>query len=142
MSKQNKNLKTIDCIFCKIVKKEIPANKVYENKKFLVFLDIKPVSDGHVLIIPKEHIIWMQEADDKTIANIFKLSKKIMLALKKALKCDYIQLGIVGNEVPHFHIHLIPRYFNNVFPNLPTKEYKDGESNKVAKKIISKLALS
>ncbi|MFA6324969.1 MAG: HIT domain-containing protein [Candidatus Paceibacterota bacterium] len=128
-----------NCIFCKIIKKEIPCERIYENKNFLVFLDIKPVSDGHILIIPKKHIVWMQEADDKTISDIFKLSKKIILALKKGLKCDYVQLGIVGNEVPHFHIHLIPRYFNNVFPNLPTKEYLDGESFNVAKKIISKL---
>jgi len=135
-------MKQNNCIFCKIGKKEIPCEKIYENKNFLAFLDIKPIADGHILIIPKKHIVWMQEADDKTITEIFKIAKKIMLALKKGLKCDYVQLGIVGNEVPHFHIHLIPRYYDKVFPNLPTKEYKDGESSRVAKKIISKLALS
>ena len=124
------------CIFCKIVKKEIPCYKIFENKNFLVFLDIKPVTDGHILIIPKKHIVWMQGADDKTIADIFKLTKKIMLALKKSLKCDYVQVGIVGNEVPHFHIHLMPRYNYIKFPNLPTKEYKDGEPNKIIQKIV------
>jgi histidine triad (HIT) family protein len=125
-----------DCIFCKIVKGEIPCDKIYEDKKFLVFLDIKPVSYGHLLIIPKKHTVWMQEVDDKTIANIFKLTKKMMLALKKGLKCDYIQESVVGNEVPHFHIHIFPRYFTEHFPNLPTKKYEPKEINKIKNKII------
>lgn len=128
-----------NCIFCKISKREIPCNKVYEDKKFLVFLDIKPVADGHLLIIPKKHVVWMQEADDETISEIFKLAKKIMLALKKGLSCDYIQESVVGNEVPHFHIHLVPRYLDKVFPNLPTKEYKDGEPAELIAKITQAL---
>jgi len=125
-----------NCIFCKIIKGDIPCNKVYEDKNFLVFLDIKPVSFGHLLIIPKNHVIWMQEVDDKIIADIYKLAKKMMLALKKGLKCDYVQLSVVGNEVPHFHIHLIPRYYGDNFRNFPTKEYKDLESKKILNKII------
>lgn len=125
-----------DCIFCKIVKGDMPCYKVYEDKKFLVFLDIKPVAFGHLLIIPKVHIVWMQEADDKIISDIYKLAKKMVLVLKKSLKCDYVQLSVVGNEVPHFHIHLIPRYKKDNFPNLPTIKYKDKESKKVLDKII------
>lgn len=125
-----------NCIFCKISKGEIPCNKVYENKNFLVFLDIKPVSFGHLLIIPKNHVIWMQEADDKTISDIFKLTKKMMFALKKGLKCDYIQISVVGNEVPHFHVHLIPRYHGTVLKNFPTKKYKPNEAETIKKKII------
>jgi len=128
-----------NCIFCKIIKGEIPCNKVYEDKNFLVFLDIKPVSFGHLLIIPKNHVVWMQEADDKIIADIYKLAKKMMLALKKGLKCDYVQLSVVGNEVPHFHIHLIPRYKDDNFKNLPTKEYKELESKKILTKITKAL---
>jgi len=124
------------CIFCKIIKKEIPCHKIFENKNFLVFLDIKPVNHGHILIIPKEHIVWMQEAEDKMIAEIFKLTKKMMLIMKKALKCDYIQESVVGNEVPHFHIHLIPRYFKNGFNPLPRKEFNLEEAEKALKKII------
>lgn len=124
------------CIFCKIIKKEIPCNKIFENKNFLVFLDIKPVDHGHLLIIPKKHVVWMQEADDKTIGDIFKLTKKMMLALKKGLKCDYVHVGVIGNEVPHFHIHLIPRYFKDGFNPLPRKEFADLEAQKVLKKII------
>jgi len=127
------------CIFCKIVKGEIPCCKVYEDMDFLVFLDIKPVSDGHLLIIPKKHIVWMQEADDETISLIFKLTKKMMLALKKGLPCDYVQESVVGNEVPHFHIHLIPRHKKDNFRNFPTREYKEGEKEKLIKKITKVL---
>ena len=128
-----------NCIFCKIAKEEIPCHKIYENRNFLVFLDIKPVSHGHLLIIPKKHIVWMQEADDKTIADIFKLTKKMMLALKKGIKCDYVQVSVVGNEVPHFHIHLIPRYYGDNFRNFPTKEYEDEKEKEIIKKITSTL---
>lgn len=130
------NKKENNCIFCKIVKGEINSSKVFEDKKFLVFLDIKPVNYGHLLIIPKEHIVWMQEADDKIISDIYKLSKKMMLALKKSLKCDYVQLSVVGNEVPHFHIHLIPRYYGDNFKNFPTKEYEIIEIDKIKKRIV------
>ncbi len=128
-----------DCIFCKISKGEIPCNKIYENEDFLVFLDIKPVSDGHLLIIPKKHIIWMQDTDDETISKIFKLTKKMMLALKNGLNCDYVQESVVGNEIPHFHIHLIPRYNGDNFRNFPTKEYKEGEVQKIIEKITQAL---
>lgn len=125
-----------DCIFCKIIKGEIPSNKVYEDRNFLVFLDIKPVNHGHLLVTPKKHIVWMQEAEDKIIAEIFKLSKRMMLALKKGLKCDYVQVSIIGNEVPHFHVHLIPRYKSDNFKSYPTKDYKDIETKKILDKII------
>ena len=139
MENKNKNSNGASCIFCKIAKGEIPCDKIYENKKFLVLLDIKPVSDGHLLIIPKKHFTWMQEADDKIIGDIFKLTKKIMLALKKALLCDYVQESVVGNEIPHFHIHLIPRYKGDNFRNFPTKEYKKLEAKKIINKITQAL---
>lgn len=125
-----------NCVFCKIIKNEIPSNKVFENKKFLVFFDIKPVNHGHLLIIPKKHIVWMQEVDPKTISEIFILSHKMMKPLKNSLKCDYVQLSVVGTEVPHFHIHLIPRYYKDPFENFPAKEYIEKEANKIKNKII------
>ena len=128
-----------NCIFCKIIKKEIPCARVYEDENFLAFLDINPVSDGHMMIIPKKHIIWMQDADDETISEIFKLAKKLMLAVKNGVKCDYVQVSIVGKDVPHFHIHLIPRHLNDGFPQFATKKYQDGESSKVAKKITASI---
>ena len=124
-----------NCIFCKIIKGEIPCNKIYEDDKFLVFLDIKPVSDGHILIIPKEHIIWMQDASDEIISEIFVLTKKMMLVLKKSLNCDFVQESVVGTEMPHFHIHLIPRYEGDNFRNLPTYQYKNGKEKELIEKI-------
>jgi histidine triad (HIT) family protein len=128
-----------NCIFCKIIKGEIPCDKIYEDEKFLVFLDIKPVSEGHLLIIPKSHVVWMQEASDETIAEIFKLTKKMMLALKKGMPCDYVQESVVGNEVAHFHIHIFPRYFTENFPNLPTKKYKEGQEKELIERITRAL---
>ncbi len=128
-----------NCIFCKIVKGEIPCDKIYEDKDFLVFLDIKPVADGHLLIIPKKHIVWMQEADDETISEIFKLTKKMMLTLKNGLPCDYVQESVVGNEVPHFHVHLIPRHKGDNFRNFPTKTYKEDQAKMLIEKITQAL---
>lgn len=81
----------------------------------------------------------MQEANDKTISEIFILTKKMMIALKKALSADYIQVSVVGNEVPHFHVHLIPRFYGDHYKNFPTKEYKTGEEKALLQKIIRAL---
>lgn len=127
------------CIFCKIIKKEIPANILHKDEKVLAFLDINPVSPGHLLIIPKEHVVWMQDASDETISEIFKLAKKLMNAIKKGLGSDYVQVSVAGIDVPHFHVHLIPRFLNDGFSKFPTKKYKEGEEKEVIKKIISAL---
>lgn len=128
-----------DCIFCKIINNKIPCEKTYEDKNFLSFMDIEPVSHGHILVIPKEHIVWMQDADDETIGNIFKLTKKLMSAIKKGTSCDYVQVAVSGKDIPHFHIHLIPRYLNDGLSNWPTKKYSKGKMADIAKKIISAL---
>jgi histidine triad (HIT) family protein len=131
-----------NCIFCKISKGEIPADKIYEDKEFLVFLDIKPVAHGHILIIPKEHIIWMQDANDEMISKIFILTKKIMAAMKKGLSCDYVLESVAGNEVPHFHIHLIPRYFNDGLQEFPRINYdSDTHQKEIVEKITKKLLI-
>ena len=124
-----------ECIFCKIVRKEIPKDFIYEDDNFLAFLDIQPVMDGHVLIIPKEHVVWMQEGTDETVGGIFIVAKKLMLALKNALACDYVQVSVGGTDVPHFHVHLMPRYLNDTLTNWPTKKYKDGEEKELVEKI-------
>jgi len=129
-----------NCIFCKIAKGEIPADKIYEDKDFLAFLDIRPVSHGHILIIPKEHIVWMQDVGDEMISKIFILTKKIMIAVRKGLSCDYVLESVAGNEVPHFHIHLIPRYFNDGLQEFPRINYEDdGHQKEIKEKIIRAL---
>jgi histidine triad (HIT) family protein len=129
-----------NCIFCKIIKGDVSADKIYEDNEFLVFLDIRPVSHGHILIIPKEHVVWMQEVGDEVISKIFILTKKIMLAIKNGLPCDYVLESVAGNEVPHFHIHLIPRYFNDGLKEFPRIDYKNSEHQKeIKEKIIRAL---
>lgn len=94
------------CIFCKIVAKEIPANIVYEDRAFLAFLDIRPLSPGHTLVIPKDHyrFVW----DVPNAGEYFEIAKKIALAQQKAFGTDLIMSKIYGEEVPHAHIWVHP----------------------------------
>ena len=124
-----------NCIFCKVGKGEIPHNKIYENENFIAFLDINPVVKGHTLLIPKKHSVWMQETDDEIITEIFKLCKKLMLTMKKNLPCDYVVISVVGKDVPHFHIHLIPRHFNDALPQFSTRKLSQEETLDVIEKI-------
>ncbi len=128
-------MNTENCIFCKIIKNEIPSEKIYEDEKVFAFMDIKPVSEGHILLIPKEHTPWMQDVSDEMIEYIFKKAKNLMQVLKQSLGCDFVQLSIVGEEVPHFHIHLIPRYFDDNLPRWITKNYTAEEMREYAEKI-------
>ncbi len=135
MDEPNKN-----CIFCKIVKKEIPCNLVYEDKNFLVFLDIKPVVKGHCLLIPKEHHVWMQETPSELISEGFVLTKIIMNKIISGLNCDRVEVIVDGIKIPHFHIHLIPRWINDKLPDFESITYdNDQEINEVKLKIKNAL---
>ena len=97
-----------DCVFCKIVRGEIPCHKVYEDENFLAFLDIKPFAMGHTLIIPKKHYRWVYDVPN--FGEYWQLAQKISLNIKKSsLNPGYISFLTMGNEVLHAHIHLIPR---------------------------------
>lgn len=103
----------MDCIFCKIVNGEIPSNTIYEDEIVKVFLDISPISNGHALIIPKEHFENMYDIDIEIQKHIEEVSKKIGKLLKEKLNCTGItrmQNNEHGQEVKHYHVHLIPRY--------------------------------
>lgn len=95
-----------DCVFCKIVKKEIPAYIVYEDDEFLAFLDIHPHTPGHVQVIPKGHYRWVWDIPD--VGRYFEVAKKLALAERKAFDTDWILSKIVGDEVPHAHIWIFP----------------------------------
>jgi len=96
----------IDCIFCKIVRGEIPAHKLYEDDEFLAFLDINPTSPGHVQVIPKEHFRWVWDLPNT--GRYFEVVTKIAKAQQKAFNTDWILSKIVGDEVPHAHIWVFP----------------------------------
>ena len=129
-----------ECVFCKIVKGEIPSDIIYEDDEVLAFLDIKPVNFGHTLVIPKKHYEKMENTPDDTLSVVFENAKKLMEAVKEAMSADFVALSVIGIDVPHFHIHLIPRYFNDNMPIFwPRKEYKNGEKEKIAEKIKKEL---
>jgi histidine triad (HIT) family protein len=110
-----------NCIFCKIVKKEIPASIVYEDPDFLGFLSIDPMSPGHTLVIPKQHCRWVWDVPDA--GSYFEIVKKIALAQKKAFNTEFVLSKIVGEEVHHAHVWVFP-------DNKVTGDKKDFEKNK------------
>src|ERR1700754_376453 len=95
-------------IFSKIVAGEIPAYKVAETIEFLAFLDISPLAEGHVLVIPKKEVDYIFDLDDETYTGLHIFAKIVATALKKAISCKRIGVAVIGLEVPHVHIHLIP----------------------------------
>lgn len=97
-----------NCIFCKIVRGEIQAEKVYEDENTIGFLDIHPKAPGHTLLIPKDHHRWFLDLPDNTYNALFSAAKTLGLKLKNDYDADYVRLGIVGTDVAHVHVHLIP----------------------------------
>lgn len=99
-------------IFSKIVNGEIPCYKVLEDEKFLAFLDVFPLVKGHTLVIPKQEVDYIFDLEDSDLADLHIFAKKVARLLKKAIPCRKIGVSVIGLEVPHAHIHLIP--MNNV----------------------------
>lgn len=130
-----------DCIFCKIAKKEIPANVVYEDENFLAFLDINPLNQGHTLLVPKKHLEWVN--DYEPFSEYWETARKLSRIIKKALNPVVVSYVVYGLGVPHAHIHLIPKFEGDQHPKGPNPEktikYKEGEKEEIAKKIIQAL---
>jgi len=106
-----------DCIFCKIVKGDIPSYTIYEDDEFKVILDIGPVSEGHALIIPKDHFEDFYELPEEKAVSVIKLAKKLMTKMTEKLGCDGFNIlqnnkEVADQSVPHYHMHMIPRYKN------------------------------
>jgi histidine triad (HIT) family protein len=95
-----------DCVFCKIINKEIPAEIVYEDKNFLALLSIDPISPGHTLVIPKEHYRWVWDYPEA--GEYFEVAQKIAKAQQKAFNTKMIRSQIFGEEIPHAHIWVFP----------------------------------
>lgn len=98
-----------NCIFCKIASGEIPAEKTHEDEHVIAFLDIHPKAPGHTLLIPKNHYPWFYELPDDLSDHLFRTAKLLARELKNVHEADYIQVSIVGTDVPHTHVHLIPQ---------------------------------
>jgi histidine triad (HIT) family protein len=133
-----------DCIFCKIVKKEIPSDIVYENDKIVAFLDIMPVNPGHTLVVPKAHYVDLLETPDDVLHDIITRTKKIAAAIVKAVKADGFNLGVntkpaAGQAVFHTHLHIIPRFSGDGLKPWPHKTLSKEEMGKVTEAIKAQL---
>lgn len=103
----------MDCLFCKIIEGSIPSKTIYEDELVKVFLDINPNTNGHCLIIPKKHIVTVKEVDSILTTHILEVEKKIYDLLKEKLNIKgltIVQNNELGQDVKHYHVHLIPRY--------------------------------
>lgn len=118
-------------IFSKIISGEIPAYKVAETQEFLAFLDVRPVGKGHVLCIPKEEIDYIFDMSDESYAKLMQFAKIVAIGLKKAVPCKKVGITVIGLEVPHAHVHLVPMNelndmnFAGVRPEFTKEEFEN-----------------
>jgi histidine triad (HIT) family protein len=125
-------------IFSKIVNGEIPAYKVAEDENYLAFLDIFPVAKGHTLVIPKKEVDYLFDLDDELYSGLQLFAKKVAAGLKKAIPCQKVGVLVLGLEVPHAHIHLIPMQNEADLLNFSKKQKFTPEEFQIIKDIISK----
>lgn len=135
-----------DCIFCKIVAKEIPATTIFEDDEVLVFMDIGPIIKGHALVIPKKHYDPVTDTPDEVLAKLHITAKRIADAQMNALGADGVNImqnngKASGQEVPHIHVHVIPRFCDDGHHwNWNPKKYDNlAEMNDLAEKLREKL---
>lgn len=127
-------------IFSKIVSGEIPAYKVAETEDFLAFLDVFPLRKGHTLVIPKKEVDYIFDLDDETFAGLQLFSKIVAKAVEKAVPCKRVGTAVVGLEVPHVHIHLVPiNSVEDINFSQPKMKFSDDEMAEVAASIRSHL---
>ncbi|UOD35564.1 HIT family protein [Deferribacteraceae bacterium V6Fe1] len=123
----------MDCIFCNLIKGNLPCSRFYEDENFVAILDIRPVNLGHALLIPKKHFVNVLDAPDDVSEKVYPVIKKITNAMKQAYKCDGFNIiqnveEAGGQEVFHSHIHIIPRYKEDgIRFGIPHKSYGSQE---------------
>lgn len=115
----------MECLFCKIINKEIGSIKIFEDDKVLVFLDINPTTNGDTLVIPKEHYQDFRDVPDVVLSHMYEVIKKLYPIYQEKLHCDGLTISHntdYGQEIKHFHIHFIPRYENDEVRHLSNKD--------------------
>ncbi len=127
-------------IFSKIVKGEIPSYKIAEDEKYYAFLDINPLHEGHTLVIPKQEVDYIFDLEDESIAGLMVFAKKVAKAIDKAIPSQRVGVVVLGLEVPHAHIHLVPLQSEGTvnFSN-PKLKFSQEEFEQTAKKIKEQL---
>lgn len=127
-------------IFSKIIAGEIPSYKIAENDKFFAFLDINPMAKGHTLVIPKLEIDYLFDIDDALLAEMAVFAKQVAIAIKKVIPCNRISMMVLGLEVPHAHIHLVPmNKESDMILSNPKLKLEQSEFNEIATKIREQL---
>lgn len=123
-------------IFTRIINGEIPCYKVAEDDRFIAFLDVRPLKPGHTLVVPKKEVDYIFDLDEETLAGMMIFARRIALAMKEVIDCKRIGVAVLGLEVPHAHIHLIPltRETDMLFTN-PRVSVTDEENKRLAKAI-------
>jgi len=125
-------------IFTKIINGQIPSIKIAENDKFYAFLDINPVAEGHTLVIPKKEVDYIFDLDDELLSELNIFTKKIAITLNKAIECKRVGILVVGTEVPHAHIHLIPfKSEKQMSFSAPKMKFSEQEFQEIQNKIIA-----
>jgi histidine triad (HIT) family protein len=123
-------------IFTKIIRGEIPSYKIAEDERFFAFLDINPLHEGHTLVVPKVETDYIFDLDDETLSGLMLFSKKVAVAIEKAVPCKRTGVAIVGLEVPHAHVHIIPMdSMEDINFKKPKLKYTPEEFAAIAKKI-------
>lgn len=127
-------------IFTKIINREIPGQIIAEDEDFVAFLDINPLVKGHCLVVPKREVDYIFDLEDKALANLHIFSKKIAVAIKKAVPCLRVGVAVIGLEVPHAHVHLVPlNSMNDINFSQPKLHPSTDELKATAEAIKSKL---
>ena len=129
-------------IFTKIIRGEIPCYKIAENENYFAFLDINPLKAGHTLVIPKRETDYIFDLEDEYLAGMFVFSKKIAIAIRRAIPCKRIGVAILCLEVPHAHIHLVPMdTMEDINFRNPKLKFTPEEFREIAVKISKKVIL-
>lgn len=127
-------------IFTKIISGEIPCHKIAEDENYFAFLDIAPLEKGHTLVIPKKETDYIFDLDDQTLSGLLLFSKKIAKAIDAATNCKRVGVAVVGLEVPHAHVHLIPIHsVSDIDFSRPKMKLEKAEMDSIAQKIREKL---
>jgi histidine triad (HIT) family protein len=123
-------------IFTRIINGEIPCYKVAEDDRFMAFLDVRPLKPGHTIVVPKKEVDYIFDLDEKTLADMMIFARRIAMAMKEVIECKRIGVAVVGLEVPHAHIHLVPltRESDLLFTN-PRVSPTEEENRRLAKAI-------
>jgi histidine triad (HIT) family protein len=126
----------METIFTKIINKEIPAEIIAEDDRFIAFLDIMPLVKGHVLVVPKQEVDYIFNLDDETLSGLHIFAKKVAKAIDKTIKCTRVGVAVIGLEVPHVHIHLVPlRTMDDINFTRPKLKISKEELSEIAEMI-------